>query len=189
MKLYFVTGNQGKFEAGLHAFKDSDIELVQVKLETPEIQSLDGAAIAEFSAQWACEKLNAPVIKNDASWHFDGLNGFPGPFAKYAQAWFGVEEIMELLKGKSRDVHVTQYLCLARPNQAPITFSSKTSGTAALTPSTGGRLPFDRLFIPNGQTKTLADLSIEERNAYWATQETFWGELKKYLKSTLEEKS
>lgn len=183
MKLYFATGNQGKFEAGVHALKDSGIELVQVKLETPEIQSLDGQAIAEYSAQWACEKLNAPVIKNDASWHFDGLNGFPGPFAKYVQQWFGAEEIIQLLEGKSRDVHVTQYLCLARPNQPPITFSATASGTAAVVPSTGGRLPFDRLFIPNNQTKTLADMSIEERNAYWASQETFWNELANYLSS------
>lgn len=181
MKIYFVTNNANKWESAQHALNGLPIDLQQAKLETPEIQSTDGKEIAEFSAKWACEKLQAPVIKTDATWSFEGLNGFPGPFAKYTQEWLTLNDYMKLLEGKNRAMSITEYLCFQEPNKPPVTFSSTTKGIAAATPSPNGRLPFDHLFIPEGKTTPIGEWTSEEDKQYWANHQPFWKELAKYL--------
>lgn len=65
MKITFVTGNIGKWEIGRDIFAKYGLELAQAKIETPEIQSLDVTEVATYSAQYAAQKLNTPVIKSD----------------------------------------------------------------------------------------------------------------------------
>lgn len=188
MKIYCVTNNKNKWENAQHALKGLSIDLEQAKIDTPEIQSLDGKEIVEFSTNWACEKLNAPVIKTDASWHFEGLNGFPGPFARYTQEWLTLEDHVKLLEGKSRAMSLTEYLCFKEPNLPPVTFSSTTKGVAATTPSPNGRLPFDHLFIPEGKTAPLGDWTKEEYHHYWANNQSFWVDLRNHLEKRMEGK-
>ena len=56
MKLYYVTTNEAKFKSALAALKGSGIELIQEKMETPELQSLNGEEIVIASAKYAAEK-------------------------------------------------------------------------------------------------------------------------------------
>ena len=78
--VYFVTGNSHKFQVAQEVLEKKGIEVIQQKLETPEIQSTDVKEIACFSAKWASEKINRPVALTDAGYYIESLNGFPGPF-------------------------------------------------------------------------------------------------------------
>ena len=61
----YVTGNWAKIASAKQALEPLDVQVDNVKLETPEIQSDDVVDVAKFSAKWAANELNKPVIKND----------------------------------------------------------------------------------------------------------------------------
>jgi len=65
MKLTFITGNKYKLQSAMKALAPYGIEVEQVKLETPEIQSESSREIAEYSAKYAAEKLQKPVVVSD----------------------------------------------------------------------------------------------------------------------------
>ncbi|MBU5225066.1 hypothetical protein KQI36_00110 [Clostridium senegalense] len=83
MDIIYVTGNNLKFEIAKKVFEGSNINLIQKKLDTPEIQSFNVCDVATYSAKWASEKLNSSVIVTDAGFYVNSLRGFPGPYIKY----------------------------------------------------------------------------------------------------------
>ena len=110
-KVVFITGNEYKYEQAKAALKETDIELIRQKIDTPEIQSTKVEEVAAYSSKWASEKLNLPVVLTDSGYYFEALNGFPGPFIKYVNQWFSAQDFLNLMSGKqNRKVCVTQCL-------------------------------------------------------------------------------
>lgn len=58
-------------------------EIDNIKIETPEIQADDVTEVSKFSAKWAAERLNKPVLKNDSGLFVNALNGFPGVYTHF----------------------------------------------------------------------------------------------------------
>lgn len=79
-KLAFVTGNKYKFEVVRKVLAEQGVTLVQQNLDTPEIQSANVEEVASYSATWASDRLQKPVIITDAGYYIKALNGFPGPY-------------------------------------------------------------------------------------------------------------
>ena len=85
MKITYVTGNKAKIESARHALEPLGFEVDNVKMETPEIQADDVVEVSMYSAKWAAEKLNKPVLKNDSGLFVNGLNGFPGVYTSFVE--------------------------------------------------------------------------------------------------------
>lgn len=187
-QVIFVTGNKYKFEIAQKALKGTEVELIQQKIETPEIQSIDVKEIASFSARYAAEKLGKPVALTDAGWYITALNGFPGPFVKFINQWLTSEEILKLMEGK-KDRSVTIKGCLAycEPNGELITFSSQVIGSLsgkAIKTDKEENTPINELFIPEGYNgRVESEIPKEEMIEYWARVENYWEELAGYLKN------
>lgn len=111
MKIYFITGNQTKVQIANDILKKYDIDVIQEKIETPEIQAFDGKEVCEYSVKYANMLLKKPVVKTDVSYSIESLNGFPGPFVKYINKWLTAEQILEMLKDvENRKMLITEYL-------------------------------------------------------------------------------
>lgn len=183
MKLYYVTTNEGKFKSALAALKGSGIELIQEKMEIPELQSLNGKEIAIASAKYAAEKLQKPIIKNDSYWRMEALNGFPGAYMSYMKKWLTPEDFVKLMEGKKdRRASLTQYFAYCEPGKEPMVFSTIIKGILATKPQGKSPYPIDNMFIPEGLTAPIATLSEKEYLEYWSGKETFWKELMEYLR-------
>ena len=181
--LVFVTGNPYKFEVAKKALEPTGIEITQEKLETPEIQSTDVSEVASFSAKWAADKLGKPVVVSDSGYYIEALNGFPGPFIRYANEWLGVGDILRLMEGKSnRKVEIRICLAYCEPKHEPVTFQTIAHGSI---PEKEGEITeghmIDRLFIPEGYDKPSSDIPHEEMVKYWMSKEDYWKKLAKYL--------
>ncbi len=166
--------------------ENSGIELIQRKIETPEIQSTDVAEIASYSAQFAAEKLKKPVVVTDAGYYIEVLNGFPGPFIKYINQWLVAEDLLKLMDGK-KDRRIFVRVCLAycEPDKAPITFEGKIKGRIA---HHAGKIvegawgsPINRIFIHEGFNKVESEIPREEIVKFWSKAETYWQKLAMYL--------
>lgn len=108
MKIYFVTANKMKFEIAQAYFEkiSGNYELIQCEIDTPEIQHESVEEIARYSAVWAAKETGEPCIKMDVGFFISALNGFPGPFVKYANDWLAQDDFLKLMEHKDdRSAH------------------------------------------------------------------------------------
>jgi len=167
--LFFITGNNLKFEVARKAMSGTGIKLIQKELNTPEIQSTSTEEIASFSAKWACDLLGEPVILSDAGYYIEALNGFPGPFIKYINEWLSADDILRLMVGKgNRKVVVKDCLVYCEPGKKPAIFCDFAKGTIANKKGSRGKTSINEIFIPEGYDKVESDIPRDEMKEFWA---------------------
>jgi len=181
MNILFLTGNKHKLEVAQHALSDfPDIHIDNKKIDCPEIQAATVQEVAEFSAKWAAEELQQPVVKTDSGLHIQGLNGFPGAYMSDINDWLSAEDILSMMQNKpDKKAHFVDVVSYCEPNGEAVSFISETHGTIALESAGEGDWPIDSVFIPDGFDKTLNQMSREERLKVWNVSR--WHELAKYL--------
>uniref|UniRef100_A0A7V3N5E0 Non-canonical purine NTP pyrophosphatase n=1 Tax=candidate division CPR3 bacterium TaxID=2268181 RepID=A0A7V3N5E0_UNCC3 len=183
--IYFVTNNHYKFQVAQEVLGKKRIEVIQQRLETPEIQSTDVREIASFSAKWASEKINRPVALTDVGYYIEALNGFPGPFIKYINQWLTSEDLLKLMEGKeNRAVVVRACLAYCEPRKEPMSFLCETTGTIAqkaVKTNKEGSTSINEIFIPEGYHKVETEIPREEMVKFWAKVEDYWEKLADYI--------
>lgn len=168
-KLVFVTQNQNKLSDAQKLLPDFEIE--HIDFEVPEIQSLDPKEIVKHKLEYAYGKVRKPCFVMDASLFLDCLNGFPGPFIKW---WFektvGEEKTCKIANVfEERGCQWTTVLGY---------FDGKTThfleetvkGTLPEEPKGSNGYHWDTIFIPEGETRTLAEMTFEEKQSYAVTR-------------------
>lgn len=180
MEIYYVTGNKGKVELINMIYKDMDVKVIQEDMETPEIQHFDCKEVAKFSAEFAAKYLGKPVLKNDSGLVIEGLNGFPGAFAKYVEEALGYEGFLKLMDGlENRRCYWVEALAYCEPNCEAVVFESRSYGVISEFPRGSRGEPYDKIFIPDGDTRTFAEMSEEEQLKTFDTKA--YMDLLKYL--------
>jgi XTP/dITP diphosphohydrolase len=181
--LLYLTGNRFKFHVAQQALFGTDIVLEQNRLAVPEIQSNSVQEIAEFSAQWASHHIDQPYIVTDSGFYIDALNSFPGPFIKYANQWFSVDDLLRLMHNRAyRHLSVQDCLVYVRPGQAPVSFLGHYQGRIATEPGESTGTPIERLFIPAGYEMPISEFSPEEQVNYWSSG-AIWQAFKSYYQA------
>lgn len=181
-EICFVTGNKEKVMILRDVFKNSGFNIIQKKIECPEIQDEDLIKIARFSAKWAAEKLGKPVIKNDCGLIIEAYNGFPGFAAKFVENWLKANGFLKLMKGeanrKMKYVDVTAY---CEPGKEPIVFTAETPGIMSTKKSGSFGWEMDYIFIVDGCDKTMANYPDDKRIKL--LNDEHYKKLLKYLKT------
>ena len=168
MEITYVTGNKYKIELAERILCPLGIKIIQKKIHCPEIQDNEIENVSKFSAKYAADKLNAPVIKNDSGLVIESLNGFPGPYTAYVEDTITEDGILQLMQGKeNRNAYFMEVISYCKPNSEPISFVSKTHGSIALEKRGEYGWSYDRIFIPAGENKTLAEFEDDERWKFW----------------------
>ncbi len=160
-KITLVTGNEGKKREFAAVFGD---KLETVDLDLPEIQSLDVREVAALKAREAFARLKRPVLVDDVAFHLEAWRGLPGPFVKYFEKAFPREGLIRLLGDQTdrrgRAVAALAY-CDARTDFVVV---GEVSGTVLTEPRGRNGFGFDFAFVPEGETRTFAEMSPEEKN-------------------------
>lgn len=184
MKINFVTTNSYKFQVArdtLSKNKNKDIELVQYDIETPEIQEDTVEKVAANSALWVSKEINQTAVAMDVGFCIETLGGFPGPFIKFVNKWLQPNDILSLMRDKkNRKAYFIDALACARPSGDVVVFTEKTEGTIVNVEELADvDWTMDAIFIPNGFSKTLAEMSDEEKNEVWSG--SAWSKLAEYI--------
>lgn len=95
-KLYFVTGNQGKFKEAQKFIP----ELEMFDIDLPEIQELDSEEIIRHKLREAQAERDGNFVVEDISFQLPALNGLPGPLIKWFLKTIGKEGVYDLVKEK-----------------------------------------------------------------------------------------
>lgn len=168
MEITYVTGNKMKVLGAKTFLEPLGFTINQKKIDCPEIQADEIEEVAKFSSKYASNELKCNVLKNDSGLIIPALNNFPGPYTKYAEETIKEDGILKLMKDiNDRECYFIEVLAYTEYNKEPVTFKSITRGKIAYEKSGKYGWGYDYIFIPDGQTKTLASFEDEERIKLW----------------------
>jgi XTP/dITP diphosphohydrolase len=179
--IYFVTTNDFKYQSAKQVLLDSSFLLERLDVNTPEIQADDNLSVAEYSAKWAANTYNLPVITEDVGIYIDELNGFPGPYLSQVEKQIGAAGFLKLLEDKSSRAAYWEYVVsFCNPGDDPVSFTATQHGEIALDKSGTVGWDMGKIFIPTGQVMTISALLDEQR---YVRNNSHYTDLKKYLNS------
>ncbi len=192
-EIVFATSNQGKAKSLKYYFKKYkvDINVIQKPLELIEPQADTAEEVSRVKAKQAWERLKLPVLVDDSSFHIQALKGFPGPYIKPMLETIGVEGIMQLMDGqKDRrawflsslvyiDYEGKEYIFADDPYEGNITNQISKQNT------TDAWSDLFKIFIPDGQTKVLSELTIDERHNVQSKRVDSYEKFAKWMKDQM----
>lgn len=160
-KLFFATGNKGKVEEAQEIIK-TPIEILEVDLD--EVQSLSAKKIVKAKVQQAFEIVKSPVFVDDVSLEIEIWKKFPGPFIKHIRDVGGNELLLYMLRNeKNRNVNLLATIGYHDGEKIHM-FTGTVKGTLATEERGKNGWGFDPILIPDGQTKTFAEMTTLEKN-------------------------
>lgn len=176
-KLYFITGNKEK----LKEFKDLLPNVVEIKLDLPEIQELNPKKIVEEKLKIALKTKKYPLIIEDTSLYLDSLNGFPGPLIKWLLNSIGDKGVVELItKYKNKKAVAKTIIGYADKKEIKF-FEGETKGIIVM-PTSNANFGWDSIFQPEKYNKTFNEMNLEEKNKI-SMRNIAIRKLKNYLKA------
>ena len=178
-KLLLATGNKGKLKEVQDILK---IPIEAADIEIEEVQSMDLAYVARKKAEEAFRILKKPLIVDDVGFGIEVWNGFPGPLVKFLFLNLGNRKLIELLKGEKNRNVVIQCAVAYHDGKKVHTFIGEVNGTITLSPRGTEGWGFDPIIIPNGYTKTYAEMGQKGKNQLSHRRRAL-DKLKKFLDS------
>ncbi|QQS39190.1 non-canonical purine NTP pyrophosphatase [Candidatus Woesebacteria bacterium] len=176
--MYFVTGNKGKFEEAKAILGKYDLE--QKDIDLPEIQSLDPKEIIKAKLEAAYNVTSGELIVDDVAFYLECLNGLPGPLIKWFLKTIGNEGLVKIAKNNNNlQVRVLVTIGYAKSKEEIIYFEDTIEGKVVDERGENG-FGFDKIFEIPTLGKTLAELTIEEKNKIYPRGIALM-KLKKYL--------
>ncbi|MFX1328910.1 MAG: RdgB/HAM1 family non-canonical purine NTP pyrophosphatase [Promethearchaeota archaeon] len=168
--IYFVTGNNHKYNEVLDVFKRQNVGYVlkQADLKPIEIQADSIKDIVVYKLKSVKDKMDDSYFVEDAGFFVDlPLNGFPGVYSSYVLKTIGNEGIIKLIDNfnNSKAHFITIIALFFKPFEKVYFFEGIVKGKVSRKLKGEKGFGFDPIFIPDSiPNKTFAELSIEEKN-------------------------
>ena len=155
-----VTHNRHKYEE----MKKLVPELEMLEMEYPEIQANTLEEVVDFSLEYLSKEIEGNFIIDDSGLFIDSLNDFPGVYSAYVFDTLGNEGILKLMEGKvHRDAYFKTIIGI-RFEGINYKLVGICHGRIAEEPRGENGFGYDPIFIPEGNEKTFAEMSTEEKN-------------------------
>jgi len=159
--LYFITSNRHKYE---EIQRMTHLQIEQKRLDYPEIQAETLEAVAEFGIDFCFSVVRAPCFIEDSGLFIEALSGFPGVYSSHVFKTIGCEGILALLH-EVRTAYFKSVIAYRTGNETNL-FIGETKGEIAEARKGEKGFGFDPIFIPEGESRTFAQMDIEEKNLY-----------------------
>lgn len=178
-KLVFVTQNQNKLSDARLLMPGFDI--THVDFEVPEIQSLNPQEIIAYKIKYAYEEVGRPCFVMDASLNIDSLAGFPGPLIKWYFKSVGADKICQIAS-LFTEMGCSWTTVLGYFNGEEFTYLDETvKGSLPENPRGTNGYDWDVIFVPEGEERTLAEMTFDEKQQYAVTKKLL-GRFENFLK-------
>ena len=163
-KLLFVTSNEGKAR---EASRFLGRQVLARPLEIREIQSLDFAEVARAKAREAAAALGETVLVEDSGLSLATWNGYPGPLTKWVTEAVGEAGLARMLDPfGDRRAEAVSALAVASPGGGEVVLAiGRAPGRIAESPRGTNGFGWDVIFVPDGETRTFAEMKPEEKDA------------------------
>lgn len=144
------------------------VELHNVDLDLPELQTLDVVQVAANKAATAREALgfpDSPILVEDSGLIVEAWNGLPGALTKWFLHSIGNEGLLRMLSAYSdRSARAVCAVAVAGADGSVHAFVGEAEGSIAPEPRGFNGFGWDPIFIPSGYTETYAELGARKKN-------------------------
>ncbi|MER6942669.1 RdgB/HAM1 family non-canonical purine NTP pyrophosphatase [Nonomuraea sp. NPDC000554] len=175
MKIVLATRNAGKIAELRRILSGFDIVGLE---EFPAIGEVAETGVtfeenALLKAHAVAQGAGLPAVADDSGLCVDVLNGMPGVFSARWSGRHGDDQAnLELLLAQVSDVpaekltaHFACAAALALPSGESRVVEGALSGRLITTPRGTNGFGYDPVLVPDGETRTMAELSPEEKDA------------------------
>jgi XTP/dITP diphosphohydrolase len=178
-RLVIASHNEGKVREIRDLLAPYGIEPVSAKeldLPEPVENGTTFFANAEIKARSAADLSGLPALADDSGLCVDALGGEPGVYtADWAETPTGrdwgmaMRKVEDALAAKgpdtARDAHFVCVLALAWPDGHVEWFEGRAEGSLTWPPRGTVGFGYDPVFVPEGDTRTFAELASVEKHA------------------------
>lgn len=154
----FITGNKNKFEE-ISAVISSDLQISDIDLE--EIQELDAHVIIEHKIGQARAQVTGPILIEDTSLYFEGLNNFPGPLIKWFLQSLGCQGIYNLVQSTGNFKATAKTILGYDDGLDNVKFFEGTCNGSISEPKVESAFGWDPIFVPSGYNISFAEMDKE----------------------------
>lgn len=160
----FITGNPYKVA---EAERILGFKLRHHALDLAEIQEVSIEAVVQDKVAAAYRHLRCPVIIEDTGLSITAWNGLPGALTKWFLQRLGLSGICELLNASSNRQAIASTIVVAFDGQSePLICPGMINGSIAEAPMGDTGFGWDPIFIPEGSSRTFAQMSSEEKDCF-----------------------
>lgn len=176
-RLLVATRNRGKLKE-IRVLLDGLVDQLLCSADLPDLPETveDGSAFVDNAlkkAREACQASGLPTLADDSGLVVDGLEGrpgvlsarFSGPDANDASNNRKLMAELALLPMASRKAAFVCVMAFVHPDGSEQTFQGSVSGRILDGLRGEGGFGYDPLFLVDGFQKTMAELSMEEKNS------------------------
>lgn len=163
--LIFVSSNEFKYQEYVKLIGISDLNFSKTSIVEPQgmnIQLLVEAKIKDIIPLFP----RNPFFVEHTGLFIDAWKGLPGGLIDLFMRTVGNEGICKMMtayKEFERVVRARVVIGYYHQDSGILTFQGETVGTVSLTPRGTNNFGWDPIFIPEGSTKTYAEMTLEEK--------------------------
>lgn len=162
MPLVLVTSNRDKAREFTSII---GLSVEQLELSLVEPQSLSVVDVARQKAIEAYDKLQRPVLVDDSGLVVLEWNGLPGALTSWFLRAVGPDGILRMASGlRSRGAVATTAIGLADESGVQV-FVGEVMGHLSDSERGGAGFGYDKIFVPEGQELTLAEMDATVKNS------------------------
>lgn len=165
MKFFLITSNSGKVREFSEEFSRLDINIEHRMVEYSELQADSLEEVIRFGLRELREKGWKNFIIDDSGLFIEAYSGFPGVYSAYVLKTLGCMGILKLMEGvEERSASFRCCIGCWSPELGEIVVESEVKGEIAREERGREGFGFDPIFIPEGETRSYAEMSLREKN-------------------------
>lgn len=163
-----LTSNPQKAHEIGQALQPYGIQVLAKNLEVDEIQSNDIATVVRDKVEKAYRLVKRPVMVDDTGIFFAGYHQFPGVLSRYVFTALGFSGLFRLIQPGQRAYFCSYIAFKGSAKAKPVLFKGICRGRLIreLRGPRKQKMPYDNIFIPNGDTKTFSQLGVAGKQRY-----------------------
>jgi non-canonical purine NTP pyrophosphatase (RdgB/HAM1 family) len=158
--LYFITGNKNKFDEVAAILP----EVEQLDVDLPEIQEIDPHEIIKAKLMEAFQHTTGKFIVEDTSLYLDCMNGLPGPLIKWFLKTVGNKGLADIAEKFGNSKAQAKTMIGYATDRDDIHFFEGVVEGKIVQPKAVSGFGWDPIFLPDGYTKTFAEMDKSEKN-------------------------
>lgn len=175
--IYFVTGSNDKFKEANSIVSN----LERIDIDLTEIQSLDPKEIIEAKLKEATKHKEEGFVVEDTSLYLKCLNGLPGPLIKWFLKTIGNEGLAKIAEKLDNNLAEAK-TAIGYMEKGEVRFFEGSILGKVVTPRGENGFGWDAIFMPDGYSKTFAEMTEEEKNSL-SMRKVAFAKLKDFLES------
>ena len=171
--IFFATNNQNKVKEISNLLGDTQIKTFKdFNLKDPIENGLTFEENSKIKAIYGFENTNLPTIADDSGFYINCLNGFPGVVSKrFIDSLEDKNKIFQIINSMVENYDkkcsfITNFSFVYKDKNNNIvtkSFEGKIEGKFVFPARGSNGFGYDPVFVPDGYTKTFAEMTLEEK--------------------------